>query len=131
MQGGTIIAIGGLERGANITGGTCKQASSWTSETWYALYDGEILVAAFKTPTKSSTSSDGGNRPPGGGGGPGGGPGGGGSQALVVYTSGTPTLSSGVTVNGGVDYFNGLVNLDGSVSGGSSVTLNTYNSGGR
>ena len=131
VQGGTIIAIGGLERGANITGGTCKQASSWTSETWYALYDGEILVAAFKTPTKSSTSSDGGNRPPGGGGGPGGGPGGGGSQALVVYTSGTPTLSSGVTVNGGVDYFNGLVNLDGSVSGGSSVTLNTYNSGGR
>ena len=131
VQGGTIIAIGGLERGANITGGTCKQASSWTSETWYALYDGEILVAAFKTPTKSSTSSDGGNRPPGGGGGPGGGPGGGGSQALVVYTSGTPTLSSGVTVDGGVDYFNSLVNLDGSVSGGSSVTLNTYNSGGR
>ena len=131
VQGGTIIAIGGLERGANITGGTCKQASSWTSETWYALYDGEILVAAFKTPTKSSTSSDGGNRSPGGGGGPGGGPGGGGSQALVVYTSGTPTLSSGVTVDGGVDYFNGLVNLDGSVSGGSSVTLNTYNSGGR
>ena len=127
IQGGTIIAIGGLERGASITGGTCKQSNTWTGETWYALYDGGTLVAAFKTPTKSSSGSGGGgNRPPGGGGGPGGG----GSQALVVYTSGTPTLSSGVTIDGGVEYFNGLVHVDGSVSGGSSVTLNNYSSGG-
>ena len=118
VQGGTIIAVGKLESGASITGGTAKQTTSWTAETWYALYNGGELVAAFKTPTQSSSSS-------------GGRPGGGGSQTLVVYTSSTPTLTSGVTVSGGTEYFAGAANIGGSVSGGSSVTLSTYtNSGG-
>ena len=120
VQGGTIIAVGKLESGASITGGTAKQTTSWTAETWYALYNGGELVAAFKTPTQSSSS-----------GGPGGRPGGGSSQALVVYTSSTPTLTSGVTVSGGTEYFAGAANIGGTVSGGSSVTLSTYtNSGG-
>ena len=117
VQGGTIIAVGKLESGASITG-TAKQTTSWTAETWYALYNGGELVAAFKTPTQSSSSS---------GGGPGGRPGGGGSQTLVVYTSSTPTLTSGVTVSGGTAYFDGAANIGGTVSGGSSVTLSTYN----
>ena len=122
VQGGTIIAVGKLESGASITGGTAKQTTSWTAETWYALYNDGELVAAFKTPTQSSSSS---------GGGPGGRPGGSSSQALVVYTSSTPTLSSGVTVSGGTEYFAGAANIGGTVSGGSSVTLSTYtNSGG-
>ena len=120
VQGGTIIAVGKLEGGASITGGTCKQASSWTADTWHALYDNGVLVAAFKTPEKSSSSSGGGgNRPPGGGGGSS-------SQPLVVYTSGTPTVSSGVTVSGGTEYFAGVANIGGTVSGGSSVTLSNY-----
>ena len=122
VQGGTIIAVGKLESGASITGGIAKQTTSWTAETWYALYNDGELVAAFKTPTQSSSSS---------GGGPGGRPGGSSSQALVVYTSSTPTLSSGVTVSGGTEYFAGAANIGGTVSGGSSVTLSTYtNSGG-
>ena len=122
VQGGTLIAVGKLESGASITGGTAKQTTSWTAETWYALYNDGELVAAFKTPTQSSSSS---------GGGPGGRPGGSSSQALVVYTSSTPTLSSGVTVSGGTEYFAGAANIGGTVSGGSSVTLSTYtNSGG-
>ena len=120
VQGGTIIAVGKLESGASITGGTAKQTTSWSAETWYALYNAGELVAAFKTPTQSSSS-----------GGPGGRPGGSSSQTLVVYTSSTPTLTSGVTVSGGTEYFAGAANIGGTVSGGSSVTLSTYtNSGG-
>jgi hypothetical protein len=126
VQGGTLIAVGGLESGAQISGGTCKQTTSFTSEAWYALYNGSELVAAFKTPARSSNLGGG----PGGGGRPGGGPGGG-SNKLVVYTSSTPTLQSGVTVTGGTEYFEGAANIGGTVSGGSSVTLSNYTSGGR
>ena len=117
VQGGTLIAVGGLESGASITGGTAKQTTSWTADTWHALYNGGTLVVAFKTPTKSTSS----------GGGPGGG---GGSQTLVVYTSSTPTLKSSVSVSGGTSYFGGAANIGGTVSGGSSVTLSNYTSSG-
>ena len=115
VQGGTIIAVGGLESGAQISGGTCKQASSMTANSWYALYNGSELVVAFKTPSTSSS---------------GGGPGGSSSGKLVVYTSSTPALKSGVTVSGGTAYFDGAANIGGSVSGGSSVTLSDYTSSG-
>ena len=121
VQGGTLIAVGGLESGAQISGGTCKQTTSFTAEAWYALYNGSELVAAFKTPTASSGS---------GGGRPGGGPGGSGSKKLVVYTSSTPALKSGVTVSGGTTYFDGAANIGGTVSGGSSVSLSDYTSSG-
>ena len=126
ITGGTIIAVGGLENGASISGGTCMYTSSWTANSWYALYNGSDLALAFKTPTKSSS---GGNQ---GGGWPGGGPGGnqgGGSQQLVVYTSSTPSLLSGVSVNGGTEYFGGIANVGGTIDGGSKVTLNTYSGG--
>ncbi len=118
VQGGTLIAVGGLESGAQISGGVCKQVSSFTSEAWYALYSGSELVAAFKTPAASSSSSGGGR------------PGGGGSKKLVVYTSSTPALKTGVTVSGGTEYFDGAANIGGEVSGGSSVTLSDYTSSG-
>ena len=119
IQGGTVIAVGGLESGASITGGTCKQASSMSANTWYALYDNGTLVAAFLTPN-TSTSSSGGNRPGGSSS----------SGKLVVYTAGTPTLTSGVTVSGGTEYFAGAAKIGGTVSGGSSVTLSAYTSSG-
>ncbi len=128
ITGGTIIAVGDLENGASISGGTCKYTTSWNEQSWYALYNGGTLVAAFKTPTKSSSGGGGGW--PGGGGPGGGGPGGGGSQKLIVYTSSTPTLSSGVTVSSGTEYFGGVTIIGGTVNGGSSVTLTNYNSGG-
>lgn len=120
VQGGTLIAVGGLESGASITGGTAKQTTSWTADTWHALYNGGTLVAAFKTPATSSSSSGGGR------------PGGSSSSGkLVVYTSSTPALKSGVTVSGGTAYFDGAANIGGSVSGGSDVTLSNYTSSGR
>ena len=122
ITGGTIIAVGNLEGGAQISGGTCKYTTSWTGNSWYALYNGGELVAAFKTP---STSSSGSYWAPAAG--PGGG---GGSQKLVVYTSSTPSLKSGVTVSDGTEYFGGMANIGSTVSGGSNVTLSNYSSGG-
>ncbi|MBR4563980.1 MAG: carbohydrate-binding domain-containing protein [Paludibacteraceae bacterium] len=109
VTGGTIIAVGGLESGTSISGGTAKQASSWTANNWYALYNGSTLVAAFKTPSSSSSSS-----------------GGGGRKTLVVYTSSTPALKAGVTVSGGSSCFGGIANVGGTVSGGTTVTLSNY-----
>lgn len=117
IQGGTIVAVGNLESGASITGGTCKQTTSWTGNSWYALYNGEELAFVFQTPTKSSS---------GGGGGPGGG---GSSKKLVVYTSSTPTLKSGITA-GGTEIFDGLGYYPASATGGSNVSLSSYSSSG-
>jgi hypothetical protein len=90
-----------------------------TANSWYALYNGNELVAAFKTPATSSSSSGGGR------------PGGSSSSGkLVVYTSSTPALKSGVTVSGGTEYFDGAANIGGTVSGGTSVTLSNYTSSG-
>lgn len=118
ISGGTIVAVGNLESGASITGGTCKQTTSWTANTWYALYNGGELVFVFKTPNKSNS----------GGGGYGQG-GGGSSQKLVVYTSSTPTLKSGVTA-GGTEVLEGLGYYPATATGGSNVSLSNYSSSG-
>ena len=125
ITGGTIIAVGDLEGGSSISGGTCKYTTSWTGNSTYALYNGGTLVGTFTTPTKS-TSSQGGNQP--GGMGQGGLGGGSSNLKLIVYTSGTPTLQSGVTVTGGTDYFAGKANIGCTVSNGSNVSLSQYTS---
>ena len=120
ITGGTIIAVGDLESGSSISGGTCKYTTSWNGNSWYALNNGGTLVAAFKTPTKST--------------GGGYGPGGGGNQKLIVFTSSTPTLSTGttntpMTVTDGTEYFGGMMNIGGTISGASNnVSLNNYSS---
>ena len=106
IQGGSIVTCGGLENGFSSTL-TCRQAASWNKSTWYALYDGDELVMAYKTPASGGTP-------------------------MVVATKGTASLKSGVTVSGGTSILNGYGNIGGTISGGSSVTLSTYsgNSGG-
>ena len=123
VTGGTIFAIGDLEKGASISGGTCRSASNWSGNTWYALYNGGTLVGAFMTPASTSTAP---NHAPGWGGGGGGFGPGGEKQKLVVYTSSTPSLKSGVSVSGGTSVWNGCGNMGGSVSGGSTVELSNY-----
>lgn len=102
VQGGTIIAIGGLENNSSLTQ-SCYSASSWSSNTWYALTVGSNTYA-FKTPSSGGTT-------------------------MVVSGASTPSLKSGVTVSGGTTIFNGTLTLDGAVSGGSSVTLSSYTGG--
>ena len=103
VPGGTIVAIGGLESGSSLTQ-SCYQAS-WNRNTWYALYNGDDLAFIFKTPSSGGTN-------------------------LVVSTASTPSLKSGVSVSDGTEIFSGLGLTGGSVSGGSSVSLSAYSSGG-
>ncbi len=102
VQGGTLVAIGGLESGSTLSQ-SCYQASSWSKSTWYALTVGSTTYA-FKTPTSGGTP-------------------------LVVSGSSTPTLQSGVTTSGGTSYFEGTMIIGASVSGGSSVSLSSYSGG--
>lgn len=102
LTGGTIVAVGGLESGSSLTQ-SCYQASSWSSNTWYAMtIDGSTF--SFKTPSS-------------------------GGSGLVVSGASQPTLLSGVSVSSGTSYFGGLGITGGSVSGGTSVSLSSYSGG--
>ena len=102
VTGGTIIAIGGLENGSQLTQ-SCYSASSWNKNTWYSMSYGNEVIA-FKTPSSGGTT-------------------------MVVSASSQPTLLSGVNVEGGTELFNGLLIMDGTVSGGTNVTINSYTGG--
>ena len=102
VTGGTIIAIGGLESGANLTQ-SCYSTSSWTKNVWYAITVGSETIA-FKTPSS-------------------------GGSTLVVSGASQPTLKSGVTVSSGTSIFDGAAYTDATVTGGSSVNLSSYSGG--
>ena len=102
VQGGTIVAIGGLESGASLTQ-SCYKASSWSKNTWYALTVGSN-VFAFKTPSSGGSN-------------------------LIVSGASTPTLKSGVTASG-TEIFDGVGFYPATATGGSSVSLSSYTGGG-
>ncbi|MBR4263796.1 MAG: carbohydrate-binding domain-containing protein [Paludibacteraceae bacterium] len=102
VQGGTIVAIGGLESGASLTQ-TCYKASSWSRNTWYSLTVGSD-VFAFKTPSS-------------------------GGSTMVVSGASTPTLQSGVSASG-TSIFEGEGYYPATATGGSSVSLSSYTGGG-
>ena len=106
VEGGTLVAIGGLERGSTLTQ-SCYSSTTWNRGTWYALYNDDTLALAFKTPAN-------------------------GGSPLVVSTSSTPTLRSSVTVNEGTELWNGMAKVGATVEGGRPVTLSSYtgNNGG-
>ncbi len=104
ITGGNLVAIGGLEQGASVSNGTAYQASSYSKGTWYGLYNGSSLAFAFKVPSSNSMGTP-----------------------MVVYTTSTSSLKSGVTGSGD-SFWNGYGYS--SCSGGSSVSLSEYTSGG-
>ena len=131
LNGGVVISIGGLEQGASLSQ-ACYQSSTVNSETWYSMSYGNEVIA-FYVPTISSGGFPGGfsGKGPGGPGGPGGGPGGGNSSGLIVSAPSTPTIMSGVTVDGGNSIFEDNCYLNAIINGGSAVTMTNYgNSGG-
>ena len=94
VNGGVIIAVGGIENGATYNQPKIQQ-SSVSSNTWYTVTYGDNTVA-FKTPTIST------------GGGPGGGGhGGGNSSGLVISAPSTPSLATGNNVTDGTSHFEG------------------------
>jgi hypothetical protein len=101
VQGGTLVAIGGLERGATLSQ-ACYSSNTWNKSTWYGLTVGNS-VFAFKTPANAGAS-------------------------LIVSGSSTPTLKSGVSVSGGTELFGGYAYSGTTLSGGSSVKLSSYTS---
>ncbi len=121
IQGGTMIAISAIENSASMTqacyqtgssqgggpggqqGGQFGQQNSsggYIANTWYALYSGGALALAFKTPSTGSN--------------------------IIVSTASAPTMTSGVTVSGGTEYFDGMAIFGCTVSGGRSVTPTQY-----
>ena len=104
LTGGTVIAVGGLESGSQLSQ-SCYQ-SSWTKNTWYTMTVGENTFS-FYTPSS-------------------------GGSGLVLSAASTPTLKSATSVSGGSNIFGGLCIAGGTISGGSSVSLSSYtsNSGG-
>ncbi len=104
VQGGTIIALGGLENGAQMTQScyTPKNTTTWNKNTWYAMTVGSSTIA-FKTPASGGT-------------------------AFVVSAASTPTLTSGVTASG-TTIFGGMGYTNATVSGGSGVELTSYSGG--
>lgn len=121
VTGGTIIAIGGLERGAQLSQscwsigsssssggrpGSGGSNSSWSRNTWYTMTVGSSTIA-FLTPSS-------------------------GGSTMVLSAASTPTLKSGVTVSSGTSIFDGVVYTDAAISGGSTVSVSAYsgNSGG-
>lgn len=103
FTGGTLVAIGGLESGSSLSQ-ACYSTSSWTKNTWYALTYGNETFA-FKTPSS-------------------------GGSTLVVSAASTPSLKKGVTVSDGTSIFGGIGYTGATISGGSSVSLSNYSSGG-
>jgi len=102
VEGGTIIAVGGLENGASLSQ-SCYQASQWSASTQYGMTVGAAALA-FVTPAS-------------------------GGSGLVVSAASQPTLSAAVSVSGGTGLFGGLTTVDTSVSGGSTVSLSSYTGG--
>ena len=102
VTGGTIVAVGGLENGSQLSQ-SCYQATSWSPNTWYALTIGNSSFS-FQTPSS-------------------------GGSGLVVSGNSQPALQSNVSVSGGTSYFGGLGIVGSTVSGGSSVSLSSYSGG--
>ena len=104
VESGTIVGISGLESGASLTQ-SCYQTSSYSKGTWYGLYKDGTLALAFQVPSSGTMGSP-----------------------MVVSTSGTTTLKSGITVSSGTKLWDGYGYTDATASGGSSVTLSEYTS---
>jgi len=99
VQGGTLIAYPSIESGSSLSQ-SCYKASISSTSSWNALYNGSNVAFTFKAP-KSGT---------------------------YIVSTASPSLMTGVTVKDGTSIFEGYGNIEGIVSGGSSVSLSTYTS---
>ena len=106
INGGTVIAVGGVENGSSMSQATWR-TSSVSGNTWYGLSYGDEVIA-FYTPQLTT--------------GGGHGPGGGGNSGLVISVPSMPTLQSGVSASG-TGIFEDNCYLDATVSSGTNVSL--------
>ena len=105
VTGGTIIAVGGMEKGASLTQ-KCWSAGTVKANTTYALIDNDgKVLGVFKTPTT-------------------------GNLTLVLSAPSLNSVKYGVSVSGGTSLLNGVYTQDAAVSEGSGCTLSSYAGGG-
>ena len=110
IQGGTIIAIGGLESNSSVS--ESMISTSWVKNTFYTLCDGDTVLFSFKAPASGGTGL---------------------YMLSPDISSGSKyTLKTSATISGETSYFNGILSLGGTATGGSetSVTASSYSSGG-
>jgi len=110
IQGGNVIAIGGLENNSSVSESVIS--TSWSRNTTYSLCNGDSVLYTFKTP------SSGGN----------------GLYMLApsLVSGSKYTLKTSATVSGATSYIDGVLSVGGTATGGSStsVTASAYSSGG-
>ncbi len=100
ITGGVVVAYGGLESGYSAS--QSVYTMSCTAGSWNALYNGSSYIAAFKAPS--------------------------GVSSVAVSAPSLKSGYKGVSVSG-TTYCNGVWATSG-ISGGTSVSLSTYNGGG-
>ena len=103
-SGATVIAYGGLERGASISQ-TCYSISASANQVCSLSSSSKSLIV-FKAPSFSSS--------------------------LVVTAPSLSVAAGGVSVSGGTSVCEGMITVPGTVSGGSTISLDDYsgNTGG-
>ncbi len=110
IQGGNVIALGGLESGSSISQPVIS--TSWARNTTYTLCDGETVLYSFKTPNSGGTGL---------------------YMTAPSLVSGTSySLKTSATVSGANICFDGILSTGGTASDGNStsVTASTYSSSG-
>jgi len=110
LQSGNLITIGGIENDSSVSQPVIS--TSWTRQTLYSLCDGDKVLFSFKTPSSGGSGlcmS---------------------SPSLVTGTS--YKLIKAPSLTGGESYFDGILTISGTVSGGTStnVTASEYVSDG-
>lgn len=110
IQGGNVIAIGGLESNSSISQAVIS--TSWNRNTSYSLCDGEKVLFSFKSPSSGGTGLY--------------------MTAPSLGSGSSYSLKSSATVSGSDSYFDGVLSIGGNATGGSTsnVTASEYSSGG-
>jgi len=110
IQGGNVIAIGGLENNSSVSQAIIS--TSWNRNTTCSLCDGDNVLYTFKTPSSGGSGLY--------------------MSAPTLVSGNKYYLKSSATVSGAASYCDGVLSVGGTATGGSSsgVTASAYSSGG-
>jgi len=110
IQGGNVIAVGGLENNSSVSQAIIS--TSWSRNASYSLCDGEKVLYSFKAPSSGGTGLY--------------------MTASSLVSGSNYSLKTSAEISGATSYFDGVISIGGTATGGStsSVTASTYSSNG-
>jgi len=110
IQGGNVIAIGGLENNSSVSQPIIS--TSWSKNASYSLCDGDNVLFSFKAPSSGGTGLY--------------------MSASSLVSGNSYSLKTSASVSGATTYFDGVLSIGGTATGGSSTSVkaSTYSSGG-